>query len=273
MNLDKFKSDGKFLMLALDHRGSIKELINPENPSLVGDNEIIDLKAKIIDSLKDQFSGVLIDVVCGLKAYSKHSQPFLLPLEKSGYINQAGERITEIEYSANQLIALGASGAKVLFYFNPYVQSAKKQIETAKQVVEESKRGNLPLFLEIVTYKPDGHSYTQDSQIILDSLKLFIKSGVIPDVWKLEYPGSLDGCNKVTEGVGETPWILLTNPDTYEVFIDHLTDAIQAGGKGFLAGRAIWKEAATLKGLELEEFFSKTLPQRFETICKIATSA
>lgn len=272
MDLDKFKSNGKFLMLALDHRGSIKKLINHNNPELVGDNEVIELKAKIIKALEDQFSGVLLDVDFGLKAYPNPTKPFLLPLEKSGYTDHAGERITEIEYTPDQLISLGASGAKVLFYFNPYVKSAKEQLETAKEVVIKSKDKNFPVFLEIVTYKTDGSSYTQDYSIILDSIKLFQDNGITADVWKLEYPGSLDGCKKVSQAVGEIPWILLTNPDSYEVFTDHLKDAIQAGARGFLAGRAIWKEAASEKGLETEEFITNILPQRFKTICEIATS-
>ena len=48
-------------MLALDHRGSIKKLMNSLNPESVSDDEVIALKAEIIESLADQFSGVLID--------------------------------------------------------------------------------------------------------------------------------------------------------------------------------------------------------------------
>src|SRR3989344_6033106 len=105
MNLDKFTSAGKFLMLALDHRGSFKKMMNPQNPDAVTDEQIISLKNEIIVALHTQFSGLLIDETWGLKACHEICQikPFLLPLEKSGYTDQSGERITELEYSVSHI--------------------------------------------------------------------------------------------------------------------------------------------------------------------------
>ncbi len=274
MNLDQFQKDGKFLMLALDHRASFKKLMNPKDPDLVTDEEVIDLKKEIIKALGDDLSALLIDESWGLEAYSDDHlyKPFLLPLEKSGYTDQSGERITEIEYSAGQLVELGAYGAKVLFYFDPHAEnSAKKQLETAKKVVDECRRVDLPLFLEIVTYKVNGKDYTQDAQVIFDSVQAFVEYGAVPDVFKLEYPENPQGCERITELLGGTPWIILTNPDTYEVFVKHVEDAISGGSQGFLAGRAIWKEVCQLAGGEKEKFLKETLPGRFREISEIAT--
>lgn len=272
MNLDKFAPDGKFLMLALDHRGSIKKLINPKDPDSVTDEQVIEVKRGIINALADQFSGVLIDEHWGLAACREVCQykPYLLPLEKSGYIEDGGERITELEYEVVDLMKLGASGAKVLFYFNPTGSGTKKQLETAKKLVDECRPKNYPLFLEIVTYGSDGKDYTQDGQIIMDSVKAFMDADAVPDVWKLEYPGSAENCQKITKLVGDTPWILLTNPDPFDVFTSHLKDAINNGAKGFLAGRAVWQEACSLSGVEKEKFLKETMPQRFKEISEIA---
>ncbi len=141
MNINQFTRDGKFLMLAFDHRDSFRKMINSSNPNDIDINYAIDLKREIISAVYNQFSSLLIDCDFGYKAYLKMNledpKPFLLPIEKSGYKDEVEERITEIEYSAKKLKDMGASGIKLLIYFNPNLQSSKKQLETAKKVLEE----------------------------------------------------------------------------------------------------------------------------------------
>lgn len=275
MNLAQFTSDGKFLMLALDHRQSIRKMLNPQNPDAVPAETIIKLKSEIIDALRDQISGLLIDQEFGLPAYKEWTKPFLLPLEKTGYIDQNGERITELEYTVSQVKEMGASGAKLLVYFNPNVPSSKLQLETARKVIADCKTHDFPLFLEIVTYPTPGvssqfHPRGVKESLILDSVDMFVDNGVVPDVFKLEYPGDALSCSEITRMLGQTPWILLTGGNALDVFKEHLSVAMKVGAKGFLAGRALWQELPTLIGAAREEFLTKTLPTRFRTISEIA---
>lgn len=256
MNLDQFTKNGKFLMLALDHRGSIKKLMNPDDPESVSDEQVIQLKSEIIQSLMDQFSGLLIDENFGLDAYPKHDKPFLLPLEKSSHTG-----LTELEYSASDLKNLGASGAKILIDFDPNSENVNHQLEIAKKVMEDCQANNFPLFLEIVTHNPEK---------VLESLKMFMDAEINPDVWKLEYPGSLEDCQQITKIVEETPWILLTGGQSFEDFKKELEIASKSGVKGFLAGRALWQEVCTLSGEEKQKFLEETLPERFREISAIA---
>ncbi|MBI2012056.1 DUF2090 domain-containing protein [Candidatus Daviesbacteria bacterium] len=283
MSLNKFKEHGKFLMLALDHRGSFKKLMNPKDPDEVADQEVIDLKKEIIESLQDQFSGLLIDVEDGLPAYtnkqsfssskqsfsSSKSKPFLLPLEKSGYKEEEGERITELQRTVAELLSLGADGGKLLLYFNPSLKSAQKQLEIAKKALDDANAHGFTFFLEPVTYTKDGKTHTQDKELVLGTVKTLKEAGVKPDVFKIEYPGNIDGCMEVTKILGDTPWILLAYPDSFEKFKTHLDSAIKGGAQGFLAGRAIWQEACTLKGKEKEKFLKETMPERFRQIVEI----
>lgn len=278
MNLSKFTSEGKFLMLALDHRGSFKKLINPENPDTVTDEVVINLKNDIIEALKDQFSGLLIDETWGLEACHEVCQvtPFLLPLEKSGYVENGEERITELEYTVEQIKEMGASGAKLLIYFNPQVESAEKQLGIAERVLEDCRRNNFPLFLEIVAYTPDVqlqfHSRcgSDGTGLAVESVRAFLKARVVPDVWKLEYPGDENACREITSLVGETPWILLTGGKDFTEFQQELGVAVKMGAKGFLAGRALWQEVCTLEGEEKQKFLQRTLPDRFKLLTDIA---
>lgn len=257
MNLDKFTLNGKFLMLALDHRGSFKKLINPQDPDSVTNEQAIALKKEIIDSLKDQFSAILIDQDYGLPAHTNKSKPFLLPLEKSSHTG-----LTELECTAVDLRNLGASGAKILIDFDPNSENAGYQLDIAKKVMEDCRANNFPLFLEIVTH---------DTNLVLESLKKFLEFKVIPNVWKLEYPGTLKGCQEITKLVGVTPWILLTGGNTFEVFKSNLEVAIKGGVKGFLAGRALWQEVCTLQGVDKDRFLKETLPERFKKLAEIVS--
>jgi len=268
MNLEIFKNNNKFLMLAFDHRGSFKKFINKENPELVTDEEVIKTKRIVIENLQDLFSGVLIDPDWGLPAYKNKTKPFLLCVEKSGYVEEGKSRITQIEYKIKDLKKLGASGIKLLIYFNPEDKSSKIQLETSKSILLEAKANDTPLFLEIVTYGKDEDS--RRGELVLKSLDMFLGSGIRPDVFKLEYPGSLENCQKITEKLKDIPWILLTRGVSYNEFKSQLQNAIDAGAVGFLAGRALWQEIVNYKTWEEKENYLKNIVRsRFEEINKI----
>lgn len=266
MNNQTFSKNNKFLMLALDHRESFKKLINPFSLKLA-----IELKSQIIEAVYDQMTGVLVDLEYGYSAYIKLNKPqvkpFLLPLEKSGYTDQSGERITEIAHSVKELKDFGATGVKLLVYFNPSYKTAINQMQTAKKVADECKKLNMPFFLEIVNYENENDDYK-----VIRSLERFLKNKIYPDVFKLEYPGSLENAKKITQLLNELniPWILLTRGSIFDNFENQLEISMQAGCSGFLAGRGLWQELPTIKDEKLKLLFlNQTLPQRFKKLVDI----
>ena len=267
MDTSIFTKDGKYLMLALDHRGSFKKFVS-KNPESVSDEEIIKTKQLIIEALENQFSGVLIDPDWGLKAYKSKNKPFLLCLEKSGYVENGGDRTTELQYTAKQLADWGADGTKLLLYLNPEAENCDKQIETAKQAVADSHQNNLPIFLEIVTYGNEELGKSR-SEWVLRSLKMCIDEGVTPDVWKMEYPGDRESCRKISELTGRTPWILLTRGENFDKFDQQLKEAVFGGAVGFLAGRALWQEVVNYKNEERRAFLKNVVAMRFKEISEI----
>jgi len=271
-NLLKFCRDGKMLMLAFDHRGSFSKLMDPENPGAVSSEDRVALKRAIIQSVADQFTGVLVDVEIGLPALDHLTEkPFLLPIEKTGYKDVDGDRVGELEYDAQQLKDMGASGVKLLVYFNPNYESAPGQMQMSREVIHDTMNANLPSFVEIVTYLK-GDEKMDDAMredLVLRSLKRFIENGVLPDVFKLQYPGSAKACKEVTKIIGKIPWIMLTGGDDFDEFKKQLQEAVDGGCIGFLAGRSLWREATELQGEEREKFLKETLPQRFREVSEI----
>lgn len=270
-NLVKFCRDGKMLMLAFDHRGSFAKLMNPENPDSVSVEDRISLKHDIINSVADQYTGVLVDVEVGLPALKGVvEKPFLLPIEKTGYRDVDGDRVGELEYEADQLKEMGASGVKLLVYFNPEYESAPGQLQMSREVIHDCMRAEMPSFVEIVTYLKEGEmDNAKREDLVLKSLQRYIENGVLPDVFKLQYPGSAQACKDVTKIIGKIPWIMLTGGDDFEEFKRQLQEAVDGGCIGFLAGRSLWKEATTLQGEERARFMREVLPQRFREVSEI----
>jgi len=268
MDTTAFTKNGKYLMLALDHRGSFRKLINPKNPEKTDPFKAIGAKKSIIEAVFDQMSGLLIDLDYGMEAYATTNidipKPFLLAMEESGYSDENGERITNLETSAYYIKDQGALGTKLLIYFDPKSKTAKRQIQTAKIALEDSHNNGLPIFLEIVTY---GEEYKGK---VAESVAMVLQGGIKPDVFKLEYPGDEKGCKIISEVLGDVPWILLTRGDSFESFKNNLKIACSNGCSGFLAGRALWQEMFSTKNKnERQEFLQKVLPKRFKEISDI----
>lgn len=259
-------------MLALDHRGSFETYAGTKEKST-----LIAHKKSIIASLYSQFSGTLLDPDYGLPAYRAYCtenaiekpKPFLLCIEASGYEQTGNERITKLKYRASELKELGASGVKLLIFLNPASASAATQCDIAKDVLTQCRKEGLPFFLEIVTYPADDQSYVK-SDAILSSLRLLAEKDIMPDVWKLEFPGSAADCHKITQTANDTPWILLTRGEPFDSFCHSLSIAAQEGAVGFLAGRSVWQEFNEQKTDEQKRiFYEKTIPARFAKICSI----
>lgn len=276
MGIDQFLVSDRILMLALDHRGSLLKMLPDSIPPRDREEAIIEIKKMLISSLVPYYSGVLLDSDYGLEAYRRASvnaqvtsKPYLLCIEKTGYTDTNHERLTQLEYSVSQLKARGAQGVKILLFFHPDAKTAQAQISLTRDVSRQCRQSELPFFLEILNYSLDGKPYVPED-IIPRSVKIFLEQDIEADVFKLEFPGNAAACQEVTRLLGVTPWILLTKGDTYEGFVSGLKVAAANGARGFLAGRSIWQDFATLPQQEWKSFFSSVVKERFQEICKIA---
>jgi len=268
--LTPFTQDGKFLMFAIDHRGSFLKNINPEHPETVTTDEVIEVKKEMLDALREDYSAVLIDPEYGLPALHHKQKPYLLCIEKTGYTDASGERVTELEFTVESLKTMGAAGVKMLVYFHPQAKTAQYQMDLAKKVLEEAHKFDMPLFLEIVTYDiPNANNHKPE--LVLDSVNMFLEAGVRADVFKLEFPGDPVACFQITKVLKDIPWILLTKGVNYHKFKTQLETAVNGGAKGFLAGRALWQEFSNYPKAQWASFFQNTARARFQEISKVVS--
>jgi len=271
-DLDKFKKDGLFLMVALDHRGSLKKMIG-EN----WEEKIIEWKKNAIEILGPLSSAILIDPEWGLEAFSKVGleKPYLLSAEKSGYKETEGGRETEIKYPAKKLKEMGAEGVKLLIYYNPQTPIATKQKKLIVKMAQDCEKNDISFLLEIITYD-FGKENKHKGILVVDSVKDIFSLGVKIDIFKIEFPGKIDSegakdlasnfCKEITEILGKTPWILLSAGDDFEDFKEKVKLAIKNGAKGFLAGRSLWKDFVNYKEEEWKKFFKDKSLKRLKEI-------
>jgi tagatose 1,6-diphosphate aldolase len=262
---------GIFQILAFDHRGSFKKMMQKTVPQGVDvtDEDAIKLKEKIISSLAPLVTGILIDQDYGIPAYKNLgiNTPFILPTEKTGYTEAEGERINELMYSGESLIAQNAMAMKLLIYANTNVESWIKQLQTSSTAIMDAHDHDLPIFLEFVLYDIDSAKSSDINKTLSDAMM----KGMNPDVWKIPYPGSTEMCQETTKITAGTPWVLLTGGSSFEEFISQYQIAKENGAEGFVAGRALWQEACDIWQDEekLKEFLDVTLPERFKRLISI----
>jgi len=271
MNKAIFTQNDKYLMLAFDHRQGFNKILNPAHPELVSADEALIAKKLVINVFASECSGLLLDPEIGLPAFKNRTTPYLLCLEKTGYTDTGHGRLTILEYKSAELKKLGASGTKLLIYFNPEADNVKEQMNVVREALADSHASGLPLFFEIVTYGYQEVGATR-GEWVERSVDMFLKAEILPDVFKIEYPeGNDSACVRITEKLGTIPWILLTGGGSYEVFRENLKKAMTAGCKGFLAGRAIWQEIGDHKTIdEKQNFLYNIAKPRFVEIKKIA---
>ena len=94
-------------------------------------------------------------------------------------------------------------------------------------------------------------------------------AGQRPDLLKLEWPGSAEGCRRVTEALGPVPWTLLSAGVGFDDFGERVRIALDNGASGFIAGRAIWGEAVTLTGEARVAFLEATARPRLAALCDL----
>jgi len=75
---------------------------------------------------------------------------------------------------------------------------------------------------------------------------------------------------KVSDVLGQIPWIILSRGADYTLFKEQVLIASENGCWGFLAGRSLWQDYFDFnEEADKEKFLKETLPSRFEEIRQI----
>lgn len=277
-----------FGIVAFDQRGSYRKMM----PDGVSYDMLAQVKGEIIGALSNDASAILTDPTYGLNAAMEMSPKsgLLLALEKSGYSGDSSYRKTELipSWTPEKIRKAGASAVKFMVYFHPESGALAEELEgLIGRVVANCHQWDLPVFLEPMSYSLDPAASKDSADfaaerpgVVIETARRLSRSGA--DVLKLEFPLDIKFCqeraewHKACAAVSEAsavPWVLLSAGVDFEQFKPQAQIACERGASGFLAGRAIWKEAAAMSQAARADFLEKTARVRLCELLDIAASS
>lgn len=258
---------GKITIAALDHRGSLKEQLHPDNPDITTDEEILEWKRKMIALYQEYVSGLLIDPIYGEKTIDLSLRcGWMLSMEKTGYRGGKLARETEIlpDWSVKQAKEMGASGVKLLLYYDPRNRElAQKQREIAKKIAMQCEQEEMVFLLEPLSYGIDDKIRPE---IVVETAREL--KDIKVDIFKFEYPGTEQACAQITEIV-PAPWVLLSAGMVFDRYRIALKQAMENGASGFAVGRAVWQEFGQYQGSDREKYFNEIALPRMKELIEI----
>jgi tagatose 1,6-diphosphate aldolase len=243
--------------------------------------DVARVKRLVTRELAPLASGVLTDPVYGYP-YSIHDLPrgpgLLLTYEETHYDTIAGNRYTKLieGWSVFKALSAGADAVKVLLYYHPDgdERARRHQQDLVRRVGQECAEHDIAFVLELVAYALDGSGtgtpeYARAKpDLVIRSAREFSRPDYQVDLLKLEFPANLKYCREFQSSpfgrkdsppvydlhqvkqfcreldeAADVPWVILSAGVDIEEFIENTKLAVEAGASGFLAGRAIWKDA------------------------------
>ncbi len=284
------QANGAFAMLAMDQRGSLLKAINPGDPAAVSRAEVLSLKRDVIAALSPHASATVLDVeygyaTCVAGGALSGASGLLLALEKSGYEGDPTARRTALldDWRVEDSRRAGATGVKLLVYYHPDAPNAAEQEALVREVAEECRRWELPLFLEPLHFSLDAGVKTlpnaERRRVVVETARRLTPLGVT--VLKAEFPVDVQqsadpvewraACAELSTA-SVTPWVLLSAGVDFDIFLRQVAAACAAGAAGVLCGRAVWKEAVQLNGPARAEFLNGVAVDRFRQIAALVNA-
>lgn len=284
---------GIMAMCALDHRGSLMRMLDETHPDSVSYQAMVDFKLDLCRILAPHASAILLDPIYGAgQAISAGVLPkntgLLVSLEESGYSGEAEARVTDLlpDWNVRKIRRMGATAAKLLLYYRPDAGVAGKQLDIVKKLADDCLKEDMPFIVEPVSYKVEATESDPQNfakikpQVVVETAKQITALPI--DVLKAEFPADLeyeknegrllDLCHQLNDA-SEVPWVILSAGVNFDLFYREVEIACRAGASGFLAGRALWQEAAQASSKqERLKFLETTVVKRLESLNQLANA-
>jgi tagatose 1,6-diphosphate aldolase len=115
--------EGKLVIMAMDHRGSLRWALNPQDPAAAPDEALVAFKKDVPGALAPAVSAVLLDPAYGAEPWiASGTLPgaagLIIALERTGYTGDPAARVSESlsDWSPQRALQLGTSGVKLLVF-------------------------------------------------------------------------------------------------------------------------------------------------------------
>jgi tagatose 1,6-diphosphate aldolase len=275
---------GALSVLALDHRGNLRQLLRPASPQDVSDEELVNFKQLVVRSLAPAASARLLDPqFSAAQSIASGDMPgrtgLVVALEATGYESEPTARISRVlpGWSVEKARRMGANAIKLLVYYHPDSPAASQMEQLVQQVAADCARHEMPMFLEVLSYSLDPTMKKLPSDelhyVVIETAQRLTPLG--GDILKAEFPldvtvekdetAWLQACLELSRA-SQVPWVLLSGSSDYDTFLRQVTVACRAGASGVAVGRAVWRETTSLKPEERPGFLVEVAYERMRRI-------
>ena len=236
------------------------------------------IKYDIVDTVGRDASAVLLDPDVSVAEIVERGAlardvGLLVRIEADGFDTVGGLRRSRLidGLGAAGARERGANAAKVMVFLRADREGlwghTARLVRTA---LEDCRRENLLCVIEAMTYRLEDESpaafAARRGELIRDSAVFLEACGA--KLLKLEYPGSLAGCEALSSAIS-TPWAVLSAGVEHEEFCEQLSMSVQGGAAGFIAGRSLWKECVGMAPEERRAFLDGTVRRRLEQLLAV----
>jgi sulfofructosephosphate aldolase len=275
--------NGAMTMLALDQRGSLRTILaNGKDERAITDTQLIDFKATAAQILSPLASAVLLDSGLGREAMRRIAPGVPLILSADCFEQSAGGPVETSDVDPAVTPALieecGAVALKLLVIWREGSGAAFRRDVVGRFVDLAHRTGRIALVEGLVRGRNGARYATtrEHGEAVIAAARELVEPG--PDVYKAEVPGYLPGelgdvphfAARLTQSIAQ-PWVVLSNGVTAADFPKAVELSCRGGASGFLAGRAIWADAAA-KPDPRPEIERESLPRLRRLIEIVATA-
>ncbi len=272
---DLSDASGRFRVLAVDHRDSLRAFLRPDDPDAVSSDEMIAIKRSLVETVSPHATGVMLEPEYSIPQVLDVLAPgvgFLAALESQGYLADPTAAPTSLYWSVADAAASGAAALKLLLPYHPDHELAAAQRAVAAEVIADAHAIDAVVVLE-----PLFHSLSSPddrTRVVLETVADFAGTGA--DLLKLPFPADPDSdreewpaaCAQITERC-QQPWAILSGGGTFESFAAQVAAAVEAGCSGFMVGRALWGEAAHAAPDDRQRIIDELVLPRWETLAAL----
>lgn len=273
-------ADGNMLIVAADQRNGMKAAIPdaPEGSAAITTGELAEVKADLVRHLANHAPAILLDPEVALPqividGVLSRDTALVVGLDASGFETVDGLQYTRYVpgVTARTVRELGGDVAKMLFYTRPDRQNADSRVaDEIRDLVADCEAEGVLLIVELLTYQLPDESDEEYAaafpRLVIEGARLAVACGA--KVLKLQYPGSAEACQAVTEAAAGVPWAVLSAGVDHATFIEQVRTAMSNGAGGAMAGRSLWKDSLSFDASGREQLLTERALPRLEELAR-----
>ncbi len=251
------RPSGAFAMVAMDQRESLRAMFAERMPGHVPLERRVAFKVAVARILSPHASAMLVDAEEGLDPILEAgaldpscgliiaADALVQPID--GAVDDTGlDETVDLVAAAER----GAVAAKLLVIWKPD-RSPEVRADLIGRFLERSRSAGLPGIVEGVVRPPAGGEAAGWSDREDALLEATAELGALrPDLYKAQVPfagrgdpeAMVERSRRMTD-VLPCPWVVLSAGVALEDFPAGVEAACRGGASGFLAGRAVWRDA------------------------------